>query len=153
VQEVAHVIALALVGHSGELLRALRAMVAQAAPHVPVMTAGGTATGSLGTSSPGILDALRAALRASGGEGVVVLFDLGSAALALEVALEELADLDRARIAVSDGPLVEGAVRAAVEAAGGATLAQVCAVADGERATPKLPPDWTDRPGGRAVAR
>jgi len=146
-------IALALVGHSEELLRALGAMVAQAAPLVPVVTAGGTATGSLGTSSPGILAALRVALQASAGEGVVVLFDLGSAALALEVALEELADLDRERIAVSDGPLVEGAVRAAVEAAGGAPLAQVCAVADGERATPKLPPNWPDRPGGRPVAR
>ena len=146
-------IALALVGHSRELLRALRAMVAQAAPDVPVVTAGGTSTGSLGTSSPGIQEALRAALRASDGEGVVVLFDLGSAVLALEIALEELPDHDRARIAVSDGPLVEGAVRAAVEAAGGASLAQVCAVADGERATAKLPPDWPDRPAGRAVAR
>ena len=95
-------IALALVGHSEELLRALAAMVAQAAPRVPVVIAGGTPTGSLGTSSPGIVAALRAALRASAGEGVVVLFDLGSAVLALEVALEELADVDRARIAVSD---------------------------------------------------
>jgi dihydroxyacetone kinase DhaKLM complex PTS-EIIA-like component DhaM len=146
-------IALALVGHSKELLRALAAMVAQAAPRVPVMTAGGTPTGGLGTSSPGIVAALRAALRASGGEGVVVLFDLGSAALALEVALEELADVDRVRIAVSDGPLVEGAVRAAVEAAGGAPLAQVLAVADGERAAAKLPPDWPDRSGGQPVAR
>jgi len=140
-------IALALVGHSGELLRALREMVAQAAPAVPVATAGGTATGHLGTSSPGIGEALWEALRASGGDGVVVLFDLGSAALALEMALEELPDRDRARIAVSDGPLVEGAVRAAVEAAGGASLAQVCAVADGERATAKLPADWPGRPG------
>jgi phosphoenolpyruvate---glycerone phosphotransferase subunit DhaM len=146
-------IALALIGHSEELLRALGALVAQSAPLVPVVTAGGTATGSLGTSSPRILAALRKALRASAGEGVVVLFDLGSAALALEVALEELAEDDRARIAVSDGPLVEGAVRAAVEAAGGATLAQVCAVADGERAAAKLPPDWPDRPGGRPVGR
>jgi phosphocarrier protein FPr len=146
-------IALALVGHSDELLRALRVMVAQAAPAVPVTIAGGTAIGSLGTSSPGIHEALAAALRASDGDGVVVLFDLGSASLALEIALEELPDGDRARIAVSDGPLVEGAVRAAVEAAGGASLAQVCAVADAERATPKLPPDWPDRPGGRAVAR
>jgi PTS hybrid protein len=128
-------------------------MVAQAAPRVPVVTAGGMPTGSLGTSSPRIVEALRAALRASGGEGVVVLFDLGSAALALEMALEELADADRTRIAVSDGPLVEGAVRAAVEAAGGASLARVCAVADEERAAPKLPPDWPDRPGGRPVAR
>lgn len=145
-------IALALVGHSRELLRALGAMVAQAAPAVPVLTAGGTATGSLGTSSPGIADALRDALRASDGDGVVVLFDLGSAVLALEVALEELADGDRDRIAVSDGPLVEGAVRAAVEAAGGASLAQVRAVADAERWTAKLPPDWPDRPGGRPAA-
>ena len=73
--------------------------------------------------------------------------------LALEVALEELPDGDRARIAVSDGPLVEGAVRAAVEAARRGTLAQACAVADGERAAAKLPPDWPDRPGGRPVAR
>jgi dihydroxyacetone kinase DhaKLM complex PTS-EIIA-like component DhaM len=146
-------IALALVGHSDELLRALRVMVAQAAPAVPVTIAGGTTAGSLGTSSPGIQEALAAALRASDGDGVVVLFDLGSASLALEMALEELPDDDRARIAVSDGPLVEGAVRAAVEAAGGASLAQVRAVADAERATPKLPPDWPDRPGGQAVAR
>jgi len=146
-------IALALVGHSEELLRALAALVGQSAPIVPVVTAGGTGTGSLGTSSPRILAALRAALGAADGEGVVVLFDLGSAALALEVALEELPDLDRARIAVSDGPLVEGAVRAAVEAAGGASLARVCEVADGERTAPKLPPDWPDRPGGRPVAR
>ena len=55
----------------------------------------------------------------------------------------------------SDPPaaVLEGAVRAAVEAAGGASLAQVCAVADAERATAKLPPDWPDRPGGRAVSR
>lgn len=145
-------IALALVGHSGELLRALRAMVAQAAPTVPVATAGGTATGSLGTSSPRILEALRGALLASGGEGVVVLFDLGSAALALEIALEELPDEERARVVVSDGPLVEGAVRAAVEAAGGATLAQVRAVADAERATVKLPSDWPGRAGRRAAS-
>jgi PTS hybrid protein len=145
-------IALALVGHSGELLRALRAMVAQAAPTVPVAIAGGTAAGTLGTSSPRILEVLRAALLASDGEGVVVLFDLGSAVLALEIALEELSDDERARIAVSDGPLVEGAVRAAVEAAGGATLAQVRAVADAERATAKLPPDWPGPPVGGAAS-
>jgi len=144
-------IALALVGHSGELLGALRAMVAQAAPTVPVAIAGGTAAGTLGTSSPRILEVLRAALLASDGEGVVVLFDLGSAVLALEIALEELPEDERARIAVSDGPLVEGAVRAAVEAAGGATLAQVRAVADAERTTAKLPPDWPGRPGGGAA--
>ena len=135
-------IALVLVAHSPELLRGLRAMVAQAAPAVPVATAGGTALGALGTSSPGIRDALGAGLAASGGDGVVVLFDLGSAMMALEMAVEALPAADRARVAVSRGPLVEGAVRAAVEAAGGADLGQVAAAADAERDVDKLPPDW-----------
>jgi len=135
-------IALVLVGHSPELLRALRAMVAQSSPTVPVATAGGTAVGNLGTSSPTIFGALRAGLAAWAGDGVVVLFDLGSAALALEIALEELRPAELARIRVSRGPLVEGAVRAAVEAAGGSSLERVLAVADAERNTEKLPPDW-----------
>ncbi len=135
-------VSLVLVGHSPELLRALRAMVAQAAPTVPVATAGGTAIGNLGTSSPGIGDALRAGLAASGGDGVVVLFDLGSAAMALEMALEVLPARDRALVAVSDGPLVEGAIRAAVEAVGGASRDRVRSAADAERMAAKLPPEW-----------
>jgi len=135
-------ISLVLVGHSPELLRALQVMVAQSAPQVPVATAGGTAMGRLGTSSPAIHDALRAALAASGGDGAVVLLDLGSAVLALEMALDELAPVERALVRVSEGPLVEGAVRAAVEASGGASLERVLAVADAERTAGKLPPNW-----------
>ena len=135
-------VALALVGHSPELLRALRTMLAQAAPAVPVATAGGSAAGSLGTSSPAIEQALAEALAASDGEGVVVLFDLGSAAMALEMALEALPAADRERVLVSCGPLVEGAVAAAVEAAAGAPPERVLAIADAERFTEKLPPDW-----------
>ncbi len=135
-------VSLVLVGHSPDLLRALRAMVAQAAPAVPVAIAGGTLVGNLGTSSPGILDALHAGLAASPDDGVVVLFDLGSAAMALEMALEELPALERGLVAVSQGPLVEGAIRAAVEAAGGSTREQVRVAADAEGRAPKLPPDW-----------
>jgi PTS hybrid protein len=139
-------IALALVGHSPELLRGLAAMVAQAAPVVPVVVAGGTASGALGTSSPAIEDALTVALEASGGDGVVVVFDLGSAAMALEMALETLPAAARERIRVSRGPLVEGAVAAAVEAATGASLERVLAAGDAERGAEKLPPDWLGRP-------
>jgi dihydroxyacetone kinase DhaKLM complex PTS-EIIA-like component DhaM len=135
-------IALALVGHSPDLLRALRAMVLQAAPGVPVIVAGGTATGALGTSSPAIRDALEDALRASAGDGVVVVFDLGSAVMALEMALETLPAAARDRIAVSRGPLVEAAVAAAVAALAGDGLARVLEVADAERDVEKLPPDW-----------
>ncbi len=135
-------IALALVGHSPDLLAALRTLVAAVAPAVPVAIAGGSASGALGTSSPAIEAALRAALAASDGAGAVVLFDLGSAVMALEMALEALPADERGRILASRGPLVEGAIAAAVEAAAGGSLESVLAAADAERMTEKLPPDW-----------
>jgi PTS hybrid protein len=134
-------VALVLVGHSPELLRGLRAMLAQAAPAVPVSVAGGTDGGALGTSAPMVLTALRAVL-ADTPDGAVVLLDLGSAALALEMALGDLGEADRARVRVSRGALVEGAVRAAVEAAGGGALAAVLAASEMPPGRDKLPDDW-----------
>jgi dihydroxyacetone kinase DhaKLM complex PTS-EIIA-like component DhaM len=134
-------VALVLVGHSPELLRGLRAMLAQAAPAVPVEVAGGTDGGALGTSAPRILHALRSAL-ADSPDGTIVLLDLGSAALALEMALDDLEPSARTRVRVSRGALVEGAVRAAVQAAGGGSLAAVLAASEMSAALDKLPDDW-----------
>jgi len=134
-------VALVLVGHSPELLRGLRAMLAQAAPAVIVSVAGGTDTGALGTSASKILAAVRGAL-AEAPEGAVVLLDLGSAALALEMALEDLVPALRERVRVSRGALVEGAVRAAVEAAGGGPLAAVLVASEVPPGHDKLPDDW-----------
>lgn len=134
-------VALVLVGHSPELLRGLRAMLAQAAPAVLVGVAGGTDGGSLGTSAPMILDAVRRIL-AEAPDGAVVLLDLGSAALALEMALDDLTVAERARVRVSRGALVEGAVRAAVEAAGGGRLTAVLAASERSPGLDKLPDDW-----------
>lgn len=134
-------VSIVLVGHSPELLRGLRAMLAQAAPAVRVSVAGGTDGGALGTSAPMILAALRGAL-AEAPDGAVVLLDLGSAALALEMALDDLVPADRARVRVSRGALVEGAVRAAVEAAGGGPLAAVLAASEVPPGHDKLPDDW-----------
>jgi len=134
-------VALVLVGHSSELLRGLRAMLAQAAPAVRVSVAGGTDGGALGTSAPMILTAVRAVL-AEAPDGAVVLLDLGSAALALEMALDDLVPADRARVRVSRGALVEGAVRAAVEAAGRGSLTAVLAASETPPGNGKLPDDW-----------
>jgi dihydroxyacetone kinase DhaKLM complex PTS-EIIA-like component DhaM len=114
------VVGLVLVAHSPELLIGLRAMVAQAAPAVPVSLAAGTARGTLGTSAPAVRRAIEDALDAARGDGVVVLIDLGSSALAVEIATEELQQRARQRVRLSDGPIVEGAVMAAIEAVSGA---------------------------------
>ena len=132
---------LVLISHSGTLADGLREMVAQVAgDEVAVGTAGGTEDGRLGTSAPRIAGALRSTLDASP-DGVLVLLDLGSAALSLELALEELDPLERARVQVSEAPLVEGAILAAVQASIGASLGEVTAAAEGATSMAKLPRD------------
>ena len=124
---------LVLVSHSATLVDGLRDMVAQVAgPDVRVAAAGGTEDGRLGTSAPRIADAIRLAAGAADGvrpNGVLVLLDLGSAALSLEIALEELDEETRSIVRVSEAPLVEGAVLAAVQASTGASLDEVAAAA------------------------
>lgn len=120
---------LVLVSHSRALADGLRDMVVQVAgDDVRVAATGGTVDGRLGTNAEAVLDAIRATL-ANDEDGVLVLLDLGSAWLSVEMALEELSDTERARVHVSEAPLVEGAVLAAVQASIGASLSEVAAAA------------------------
>ena len=84
--------------------------------------------------------AIRSTLE-SGADGTLILLDLGSAALSLELALEEFDADERARLRVSDAPLVEGAVLAAVQASVGATLDEVAEAAAGAASMQKMPKD------------
>jgi PTS hybrid protein len=134
-------VGLVLISHSGALVDGLRDMAVQVAgDSVAVGTAGGTEDGRLGTSAPRIAAALRSTLDASP-EGVLVLLDLGSAALSLELALEDLEPADRARTRISEAPLVEGAILAAVQASVGASLVDVEAAAAAASTMTKLPRD------------
>jgi dihydroxyacetone kinase phosphotransfer subunit len=132
-------VGLVLISHSSTLVEGLRDMVVQVAgDEVPVATAGGTQDGRLGTSAPHIAAAIRTTLDA-GADYAFVLLDLGSAALSLELALEEFDEADRARIRVSEAPLVEGAILAAVQASIGATIDEVAAAAEGAATMAKIP--------------
>ena len=76
-------------------------------------------------------DRVRAAIeRAMSPDGVLVLMDLGSALMSAEFAVELLEDAP-GPVRLSDAPLVEGAVAAAVAARGGASLDEVAAEARG----------------------
>ena len=86
-------VGLVLVSHSRTLVEGLRDIVAQfGGDEVPVALAGGTPDGRLGTTADRIATAIREVLgpAPASADGVVVLFDFGSAALSLEIALEEL---------------------------------------------------------------
>lgn len=129
-------VGLVLVSHSDRLVEGLRDLVTQMESEVPLAIAGGTDDGGLGTS----LELVTAAIdHADGdGDGVVILFDLGSAEMTAESALEFADDEQRERCLVVDAPLVEGAIAAASAAAGGANLgavAKAAADAGGSSAT------------------
>ena len=82
--------------------------------------------GALGTDAGRVLEAVQRAMSA---DGVLVLMDLGSALMSAEFAVEMLGDDAGGPVRLSGAPLVEGAVAAAVAAAGGASLDEVAAEA------------------------
>lgn len=130
---------LVLVSHSEQLVTGLAAIVAQfGGSDVPVAPAGGTDDGRIGTTAPRIETAIRTVLDEAA-DGAVVLLDFGSALLSLEVALEMLEPELRARVRVSDAPLVEGAFLAGVQASTGAALDEVVQAARAWQSLPKVP--------------
>jgi phosphocarrier protein FPr len=132
------VVGLVLVSHSPDLVRGLRDLLSQMEPDVPIGIAGGTDEGELGTS----LELINAALEtADAGDGAIILFDLGSAEMTTESALELLDDEQRERYLLTSAPLVEGALAAAGAAGGGATLQEVAAAARGAVAAAAAPAD------------
>ncbi len=143
-------VGLVLVSHVAAIAEGLRDLVAQMAPDVAVEPAGGTGDGGIGTS----FDLVAAALgQADNGAGVVVLYDLGSALLTTETALDLLDDQARAGVRVAEAPLVEGAIAAGVEAQGGGDLSAVVAAAESAGGTApgtggEPPADRADRAQG-----
>ena len=133
-------VGIVVVSHSGDVAEATVRLVAQLAnlgdggPRL--VAAGGLADGAIGTDALRIADAIG---RADAGSGVVVLADLGSAVLSTATAIDELLEPAQAsRTAISNGPLVEGAFVAAVQASAGDGLASVLAAADEAAAMDKL---------------
>ncbi|WP_020657322.1 dihydroxyacetone kinase phosphoryl donor subunit DhaM [Amycolatopsis benzoatilytica] len=109
-------VGIVLVSHSAKLAEGLAELAAQMAPDVRIVPAGGLPDdGGIGTDYDEVVAATQ---RADSGDGVVLLYDLGSAQMTAELAVESLADPSAA--VVVDAPLVEGAVAAAVAAQGGA---------------------------------
>jgi PTS hybrid protein len=132
------VIGLVLVSHSAKLVEGLRDLVVQMEPDVPLAIAGGTDDGGLGTSLELVMTAIDTA---DDGDGAVILYDLGSAEMTADSAVEFLDDDVRSRCLVVDAPLVEGAIAAAAAAGGGANLGAVAAAAASAAAAAEEPGD------------
>lgn len=118
-------VALVIVSHSVRLAKGVVELAAQMARDVALRAAGGTDDDRIGTSFDKVNDAVTE-LRAAGRD-VVILADLGSANMTVESVLDFLDAEELEHVKFCDGPLVEGAVAAAVTAQVGGDLDAVVA--------------------------
>ena len=121
-------VSIVIVSHSPDVARGAADMVRQmVGSEVRVAFCGGNRDGGLGTDVAAIKACLE---QVYSPRGVAVLVDLGGAETNTEVAIEMLPVDWQPHIVICAAPVVEGAVMAATEAAGGSTLEQVRAAAE-----------------------
>jgi PTS hybrid protein len=121
-------VSIVIVSHSPDVARGAAAMVRQmVGREVRVAHCGGNPEGGLGTDVSAIKRCIEEVYTA---KGVAVLVDLGGAETNSEMAIEMLPPDWQKNIVICAAPVVEGAVMAATEAAGGSALDVVRATAE-----------------------
>ena len=116
-------VGIVIVSHSARVAAGTADMVRQmVGDEVPLAYCGGDPDGGLGTSLEAILGAIDQAWSEA---GVAILVDLGGAETNSEMAIEMLEGDRAGKAVVCNAPIVEGAVIAATEASGGASLGDV----------------------------
>jgi dihydroxyacetone kinase phosphotransfer subunit len=116
-------VGIVIVSHSPDVARGAADMVRQMVGNeVPLGFCGGNPDGGLGTSVEKIMKAIDEAWSE---RGVAILVDLGGAETNSEMAIEMLPPERQGKVVICNAPIVEGAVMAATEAWGGATLEDV----------------------------
>src|SRR6056297_149668 len=105
-------VGLVVVSHSQTAADGIAEVAGEMGGETRIEAVGGDGQGGFGTVADDIEGAIE---DAGGGDGVVVLVDLGSAVMNAEVAIE-MSDIEAV---IADAPVLEGAVNAAVAATSG----------------------------------
>ena len=130
-------VGIVIVSHSWKIAEGVCDLAREMAQgHEGIIPAGGLDDGSMGTDAARIMAAIR---EADSGDGVVIIADIGSSIMSSETAIELLeSENENVNVVIADAPLVEGAVCAAVEAAGGGSIDSVLSAAEEASETSKL---------------
>lgn len=122
--------------HSHLLAKGLQEMALQMSRNlVKIATAGGIDDDTIGTNAERIYQAIEEVYSP---DGVLILFDLGSALLSTQMAIEMLPAEQQLQIKLSGAPMVEGAIVAAVEASLGHSLEEVNTAAEAAKDMEKI---------------
>ncbi len=121
-------VGIVIVSHSAKVAVGVKEMAEQMSQkRVLIAAAGGVDDQTMGTNAERIFTALQ---KAYAPDGVLVLLDLGSAVMSTQMAIEMLTEEQQQNIKMSEAPLVEGAIVAAVEASLGHSLEAVNTAAE-----------------------
>ncbi|WP_082233258.1 dihydroxyacetone kinase phosphoryl donor subunit DhaM [Halobacillus massiliensis] len=112
-------VGLVLISHSSKVVEGIKEIIEQVAKEVTIATAGGTDENEIGTSIEKIQHAIE---KAQSDKGVLLIYDLGSAMMNSELAVEMSG---QENIEIANAPLLEGSYVAAVEAGMGKDLHEV----------------------------
>ncbi len=118
-------VSLVLVSHSKEIADGLKKLLGEMQPEVSIAAAGGEEDGGIGTNAEVIARAVEEVYTE---KGTVILFDLGSALLNAELAIELAGEEQNVRIA--DAPMIEGGLAAVVEAGFGSSVEKTAEAAE-----------------------
>lgn len=111
-----------IVSHSEGIALGAKELSSQMAREVAIEAAGGTNDGRIGTDVQKIFDAIN---KVYSDDGVIVIFDLGSALMNAEMAVELLDTDKQDKVKIVDCALVEGAISVCVEASLGNSIDQI----------------------------
>lgn len=129
-------VGIVLVSHSHLLATGLQEIANEISRNqVKITSAGGIDDETIGTNAERIHKAI---VEADSPDGVLILFDLGSALPSTQIAIDMLSNEQRNRTHLSSAPMVEGAIVAAVEASLGHDLEEVSMAAEAARDTQKI---------------
>jgi phosphocarrier protein FPr len=129
-------IGIVIVSHSHQLAKGVQEMAVQMSQKlVKIEAAGGVDDKTIGTNAERIHEAIKTVFSP---DGVLILFDLGSALFSTQMAIEMLPPEQHPLVKVSSAHLVEGAIVAAVEASLGHSLEEVNAAAEAVKDMQKI---------------
>lgn len=115
-------VGIVITSHSENIAKGVKELAEQMAPSVPIAVAGGTYDGRIGTDIEKVMYAIE---KVYSEDGVIVIFDLGSAFMNAEMAIEAMDENMIDKIKIVDCPIVEGAVTAAVESSIGKNIEEI----------------------------
>ncbi|MBD1222110.1 dihydroxyacetone kinase phosphoryl donor subunit DhaM [Virgibacillus halodenitrificans] len=115
-------VGIVLISHSPKVVEGTKEIIRQVNQDVAIELAGGTDDNEIGTS----IDKIREAINhADEGSGVLLLYDIGSAKMNAEIAIEMA---EGNNIKMAEAPIVEGAYVASVEAGMGKSIDEIITI-------------------------